>query len=341
MDPITIGMIGAGVAGQAASYMDIGGNRMRKKQIEQQKKLTDIQTDANKDLANYGMGISKEMWDYTNYENQRKHMEQAGLNPALMYGHAGAGGSTSSASAGSAGGSQASDEASLKQAQMAQQGMALQMAKLGSEIELNRATAREREAEAGKKSGVDTDLANKQIDNLTADINNKSVQRIGMILQNDFDEIRNEVREATAGSEIRSMDFLAKQIAKNIQKINREIESLDIDINIKDQTKNSIIESARLQNEQIMADILVKESQGKLNETQAQTIVQQIGINLSQLGTNIDKNAIERETNQILRDNNITSAGTNAISSLTNIIIGTLMFRGLGGKAKTVKGFGR
>ena len=36
---------------------------------------------------------SKEMWDYTNYENQVKHLKEAGLNPALLYGQGGGGGS--------------------------------------------------------------------------------------------------------------------------------------------------------------------------------------------------------------------------------------------------------
>lgn len=142
---------GAGLAGNILGMFDIGGNRMRRKQIDQQQKLTDIQTNANKQLADYGMGISKEMFEYTGYGAQRRQMEEAGLNPALMYGHAGGGGTTASAGAGSAGGGQASDEASLKQAQMAQQGMAMQLAKLGSEIELNRAAAREKDANAGLK----------------------------------------------------------------------------------------------------------------------------------------------------------------------------------------------
>lgn len=151
MDPITAGAMisaGANVAGGAMGFLDIGGNRMRRKQVEQQRKLTNIQLDANKQLADYGMGISKEMFEYTGYGAQRRQMEEAGLNPALMYGHAGAGGSTASASGGSAGGGQASDEASLKQAQMAQQGMLLQLAKLGSEIAVNKATAKEKEANA-------------------------------------------------------------------------------------------------------------------------------------------------------------------------------------------------
>lgn len=35
---------------------------------------------------------NKEMWDYTNFENQMKHIKAAGLSPALIYGGNGAGG---------------------------------------------------------------------------------------------------------------------------------------------------------------------------------------------------------------------------------------------------------
>ena len=46
------------------------------------------------------------MFDYTGYENQVKQMKAAGLNPALMYGSAGSGGSTQGG-AGMAGGASA------------------------------------------------------------------------------------------------------------------------------------------------------------------------------------------------------------------------------------------
>lgn len=187
MDPITTGAMitaGAGMAGNAMGFLDIGGNRMRRKQIEQQQKLTNIQVDANKELANHGMGISKEMFDYTGYGAQRKQMEEAGLNPALMYGHAGAGGSTTSASAGSAGGGQASDEASLKQAQMAQQGMMLQLAKLGSEIAVNKATAKEKEANAELTSEKKTTEVN-QRDILIEKLRQEGVAQWFENLEND------------------------------------------------------------------------------------------------------------------------------------------------------------
>lgn len=54
-----------------------------------------LQADYNKQAADYSQQLSKDMWDYTNYENQVKHMKNANLNPALMYGSAGGGGSTS------------------------------------------------------------------------------------------------------------------------------------------------------------------------------------------------------------------------------------------------------
>jgi len=151
MNPALLAMIPAGInaATSLMEFFDFGGNRRRKKQIEQQQKLTDIQVEAQKELADYGMGISKEMFEATGYGAQRRQMEEAGLNPALMYGHAGAGGSTMSASAGNVSGGYASDEAALKQAQIAQQGMALQLAKLRSEIDLNKAAAEEKRSNAG------------------------------------------------------------------------------------------------------------------------------------------------------------------------------------------------
>ena len=36
-------------------------------------------------LANYSQNLQKDMWNYTNYENQIKNLKAAGLNPALMY----------------------------------------------------------------------------------------------------------------------------------------------------------------------------------------------------------------------------------------------------------------
>ena len=76
-----------------------------------------------------------------------------------MYGMGGAGGATGqtgSASAGGVSGASASDSASREQAKVAQQGMALQMAKLESEIKVNESVANANNANA-KKAGADTE----------------------------------------------------------------------------------------------------------------------------------------------------------------------------------------
>jgi hypothetical protein len=83
MDP----MLGAGLGMILGEYND---NR----QYDQQKRLQGMQIEGNKEMANYSQQKQKEMWDYTNYENQKKHMKNAGLNPALMYGMGGGGGSS-------------------------------------------------------------------------------------------------------------------------------------------------------------------------------------------------------------------------------------------------------
>lgn len=153
-----------GVVGMGINYLDeaLFGDKRRKQQIKQQQKLTDIQTEAQKELADYGMGISKEMFEATGYVAQRRQMEEAGLNPALMYGHAGEGGSTTSASAGQVTGSQASNEAQKKQASMEAVGMGLQIQRQMAEIRLLNAQAKEHEAGAGLKGEQTTTESNKR-----------------------------------------------------------------------------------------------------------------------------------------------------------------------------------
>jgi hypothetical protein len=59
------------------------------------------------ELNQQGHDLQFDMWNKTNYGAQVKHMLEAGLNPALMYGSAGQGGSTGSQTGGSAGGGSA------------------------------------------------------------------------------------------------------------------------------------------------------------------------------------------------------------------------------------------
>ena len=51
-----------------------------------------LQAKYNKEQADYSQQLALDMWNKTNYEEQVKHMQAAGLNPALLYSKGGAGG---------------------------------------------------------------------------------------------------------------------------------------------------------------------------------------------------------------------------------------------------------
>lgn len=113
-----------------------------------------------KELNEQGEQISKNLWDYTNYENQVKHMENAGLNIGLMYGKGGQGGTTS----GVGGGSASAPAGSMNNINV---GQAMQTQ---AEIELAKAQARKLNVEADELEGKNArGIANQTIIELTGE----------------------------------------------------------------------------------------------------------------------------------------------------------------------------
>lgn len=156
----------------------VGGSIAANRQFKNEKELMGLQHAYNKDAAAYSQKLQKEMWDYTNYENQVKHLKAAGLNPALVYGMGGGGGST-------AGSAQASGVSNPGTQAV---GMGLEAAQLFSNIRLTNAEADKAEAEADKTRGVDTDLARAQ-ENL-ANFNARLSELKGYLTQEDIDNAK-------------------------------------------------------------------------------------------------------------------------------------------------------
>ena len=129
--------------GELTGYNDA----LQKRQLEQQQALTKMQYDANLGLMKESYLQQKQLWDSTNMEAQRKHLEAAGLNPALMYAKGGSGGSTGSGGA-SVGSGQSSDVASMQIAQTNQMMQGLAMMRMKSEIAVNESVANKNNAEA-------------------------------------------------------------------------------------------------------------------------------------------------------------------------------------------------
>lgn len=163
---MALGAILSGIgaaAGAVGNIFGIGNKRQDERQIKQQQKLTDMQSKANEEAAERSQQRSMEMWNATNYGATKKHMEDAGLNPALLYGMSGGGGATTAAPAeqGVSGGQAASGAENQKA--NSGMGMALgQAALIAAQVEATKAQAEKTKVETEKIAGVDTKLGEAQ-----------------------------------------------------------------------------------------------------------------------------------------------------------------------------------
>lgn len=237
-----------------------------------QLKLMEIQNRYNEQMAKNNQQRNKDLWDYTNYENQKKHMKAAGLNPALMYGIGGGGGVSANGAEGQ-GVTQPTDrsvEMGLKQ-----QGLGLQLASIASQVELNKSQAEKNKAEAEKISGVDTRVQEATIDNLIAQTSNEKVRKgliLGQIRVADAEE---ELKRNTADwtkDKANETRWNIKSLQKGIDKLTEEINGMKLDNELKKKTIDNKVKESYLTLQNLMAEILLKGSQQKVNEEQTKAI---------------------------------------------------------------------
>lgn len=166
----------SGIAGSGASSLTgliTGGisqalglswspERAMKEQEAYNKRIMALQNQYQQEAAERSQQYAKDYWDYTNTENQVKHLKNSGLNVGLIYGQSGAGGMGASGGA---------HQASPEQPQGNPVGMALQVQQIeqqrrmnDAQIELAKAQAEKAGAEASKIAGVDTQEALKRIE---------------------------------------------------------------------------------------------------------------------------------------------------------------------------------
>lgn len=147
-----------GVAGAALGMI---GSRIfagadDRRQLRQQEALNKQAVASQKEMSDYNYNQSLRMWEATGYGAQKEQMEKAGLNPALMYGGAGSGGSTGISSGTGASGGQAANAAATQGAATAQ-GMGIaQTAMMTAQMENIKANTKKTEAEATQIGGAGT-----------------------------------------------------------------------------------------------------------------------------------------------------------------------------------------
>lgn len=218
-----LGMIGQQLGGAALGIeMEKGQNR---RQIRQQEKLQELQIKGNKEMTDYQKMKELEMWKATSYPAQMAMMKEAGINPALMYGMSGGGGTT--VGGGGAGVSGAAASGSSGQG-MTGAGMGLMM---NAQVELLKAQKENIEADTADKLGSagNRPKIGKNLDS-SSNLMNQQAWEVGLraaledILQ-QTDEKGEYVGGGTTES-VAAKNRIAELLMKNetIKKIGEEIQ---------------------------------------------------------------------------------------------------------------------
>lgn len=139
-----------------------------KRQLKQQEKLQELQIKGQKQMTDYNTAKQYDMWLKTNYPAQVEQLQKAGLNPGLLYGMSGGGGTTASISTGNVEGGKAPQGGGEIQSVM---GMGMQLQLMDAQRKVLESQAALNQVEAAKKSGVDTE-------NVKADTQNKILQSV-------------------------------------------------------------------------------------------------------------------------------------------------------------------
>lgn len=212
-----------GVIGGALGLLSGGGGISEAEKQRQQREAEErswgyakegmgLQYQLNEQAADNMYNRNMQMWNDTNYEAQRKHMEDAGLSIGLMYGNGGG------MQASTAGGQQQGVSGpghDPVQAALQKEALGLQFEQIKSQNMLNYSQAAKNNAEAEKISGVDTKEAgsrielnemNKQLINSEIEINAANITKLvaeGQIAMQQYNqelnntEISNETKEIT------------------------------------------------------------------------------------------------------------------------------------------------
>lgn len=265
----------------------IGGLAASSLQRADNEYLMNKQAELNKEQADYSTDLAKNYWDYTNYENQVKHMKEAGLNPSLFYAKGGQGGAT--------GGGQAQGvglpSTTPTMARIQAQGMGAQLQNILSQVELNKAVAKKTDAEADKIKGVDTQLAEAEA---------KLKERIAN-LQDTVEKVLNSQEKMNAANYFK--------IQAEERKVWEEARKAVVDAEVAEKTKDANIEAAAIANWKNILAGVESISRTSLNEQQIEKLKNDMAVAWANVA--LGEKSVSNEADRIANDLMIGMKGLN------------------------------
>ena len=223
---------------------------------------------------------------YNSASQQKRRLEEAGLNPALMYGQAGSGG----AGTGSTGGGQAAG-VGLAQAQAV--GMGLQLKSIAAQTKLAEADAAKAYAEAKKISGVDTEKTKREIEGINKGIEESDARikdlltgipskeqayYIGKAQERVFESIA-DLNNITGELNLKNKEKVAMEVhvlTKTYSKLESEIQNIDTDTDTKRELLKHIGDKIKSEIKLNIAKAFQASQMGALNKEQIKTVEAQI-----------------------------------------------------------------
>lgn len=221
----TVGGIVGGGLGLLGGLFGGGSNRkdqekLMEKAWEYEKEGMGMQYQYGQAAADAAQRRNLEMWNATNYEQQRKHIENANLSAALMYGGSGAGStSTAGGQATQPSGPTSNPVSMALQYQQIQQ----QNAAIKSQTMLNQAEATKALAEAKKTGGVDTKKTENEIK--WQEIENRIQESREQIAKSNITEANANAKKAMEEfkQEMLNTDYLDKTLQERVQTITDQL----------------------------------------------------------------------------------------------------------------------
>lgn len=201
-----------------------------KQQLKQARRLQDLALEAEATRNERNEAMAMRMWENTNYDAQRKQMEKAGLNPALMYGMGGGAGGATASPGGTGGGTSAGVAPQTT-------GMGVQLALLDAQKRNLDADTKKKEAEATKTAGVDTQKTVTETSSIAQGITNAVLQNEIMQFEKSLKEMENSVQRQTL---IDRMEYIEYQTDQAKEAVNSARRNNDINEQTKQDTINKI-----------------------------------------------------------------------------------------------------
>lgn len=241
------------------------GKHNDKRQVAQQEKLQALQIKGQKEMTDYNTAKQYEMWLKTNYPAQVEQLKAAGLNPGLLYGMSGGGGTTTGSASGSVTGAQAPSGGGEIQAMA---GMGLQLGMMQAQQKLIEAQADNLKADTENKRGVTRENIAMGTEKLFQEWQNLKQTHTLQELEATMKNIENFEKQASQGNRLRYIQYQTETALHNLKIVANENKISDATVQdqiktIKQEAIYSVLKNhfIKSQTDKTKSDITVNDAQ--------------------------------------------------------------------------------